>query len=144
MANIFSSIPTKDGQKIRTRKLVLGLQSPFKTQTTKIGILAYAAKLLDLQKKVQMSTSTSLLSNTTIDPGNTERDNGASSTGSSPSILTLTTTELHNFLRTRRSIRRFKPDPVPASVIEEILTTATYAPSAHNRQPWRFAVLASL
>jgi coenzyme F420-0:L-glutamate ligase/coenzyme F420-1:gamma-L-glutamate ligase len=53
----------------------------------------------------------------------------------------LTSTDLHDFLRTRRSIRRFKPDPVPDSVIERILTTATYAPSAHNRQPWRFAVL---
>jgi F420 biosynthesis protein FbiB-like protein len=51
------------------------------------------------------------------------------------------TTDLHNFLRNRRSIRRFKPDPVPDSVINNILTTATFAPSAHNRQPWRFAVL---
>jgi F420 biosynthesis protein FbiB-like protein len=48
---------------------------------------------------------------------------------------------LHNFLRTRRSIRRFKPDPVPDSVIQNILTTATFAPSAHNRQPWRFVVV---
>ena len=46
--------------------------------------------------------------------------------------------ELHHFLRTRRSIRRFKPDPIPASVMDRILTTATYAPSAHNLQPWRF------
>lgn len=53
-----------------------------------------------------------------------------------------TNAELHNFLRTRRSIRRFKPDPVPESVIENILFTATFAPSAHNRQPWRFAVVA--
>lgn len=44
-------------------------------------------------------------------------------------------------MRTRRSIRRFKPDPVPDSVINNILTTATFAPSAHNRQPWRFAVV---
>jgi F420 biosynthesis protein FbiB-like protein len=51
------------------------------------------------------------------------------------------TTDLHNFLRTRRSIRRFKPDPVPDSVIQNILTTATFAPSAHNRQPWRFCVV---
>jgi coenzyme F420-0:L-glutamate ligase/coenzyme F420-1:gamma-L-glutamate ligase len=49
--------------------------------------------------------------------------------------------DLHTFLRTRRSIRRFKPDPVPDSVIESILTTASFAPSAHNRQPWRFVVL---
>ncbi|MGZ9222387.1 MAG: nitroreductase family protein [Anaerolineales bacterium] len=55
--------------------------------------------------------------------------------------MTFTTTDLHSFLRTRRSIRRFKPDPVPTAVLEGILTTATYAPSAHNRQPWRFVVL---
>ena len=53
----------------------------------------------------------------------------------------MTRTDLHAFLRTRRSIRRFKPDPVPDSVIREILQTATFAPSAHNRQPWRFVVL---
>jgi len=53
----------------------------------------------------------------------------------------LTATDLHTFLQTRRSIRRFKPDPVPDSVIERILTTAAFAPSAHNRQPWRFVVL---
>jgi len=51
------------------------------------------------------------------------------------------TTDLHTFLRTRRSIRRFKADPVPDSVIENILTTATFAPSAHHRQPWKFAVV---
>jgi F420 biosynthesis protein FbiB-like protein len=49
--------------------------------------------------------------------------------------------DLQNFLRTRRSIRRFTTDPVPASVIQNILTTATFAPSAHNRQPWRFVVI---
>lgn len=56
----------------------------------------------------------------------------------------MTSTDLHHFLRTRRSIRRFKPDPVPDSVINNILTTATFAPSAHNRQPWRFAVVTAL
>ena len=55
--------------------------------------------------------------------------------------LTLTPTDLHTFLRTRRSIRRFKLDLIPDSVIEDILTTATFAPSAHHRQPWRFAVI---
>jgi F420 biosynthesis protein FbiB-like protein len=53
----------------------------------------------------------------------------------------LTNTDLHQFLRTRRSIRRFKVDPVPAPVIERILETTTYAPSAHNLQPWRFCVV---
>ena len=56
----------------------------------------------------------------------------------------MTSTDLHEFLRTRRSIRRFKPDPVPDSVLQEIITTATFAPSAHNRQPWRFVILKTL
>ncbi len=47
----------------------------------------------------------------------------------------------HDFLRSRCSVRRFKPDPIPDAVIERILTTATYAPSAHNLQPWRFIVI---
>jgi F420 biosynthesis protein FbiB-like protein len=47
-------------------------------------------------------------------------------------------------LRTRRSARRFKPDPVPDSILQNILSTATYAPSAHNRQPWRFCVVTDL
>lgn len=52
-----------------------------------------------------------------------------------------TKAELQTFLRTRRSIRRFNADPVPASVLTDILHTATFAPSAHNRQPWRFMVM---
>ena len=44
-------------------------------------------------------------------------------------------------LRSRRSIRRYRPEPVPRPLLEEILTAAIWAPSAHNRQPWRFAVL---
>ncbi len=55
--------------------------------------------------------------------------------------MSTTATDLHNFLRTRRSVRRFKSDRVPDSIIQAILTTATFAPSAHNRQPWRFVVL---
>ena len=53
----------------------------------------------------------------------------------------MTNTNPRDFLRSRRSIRRFKSDPVPDSVIEDLLATATFAPSAHNRQPWRFAVV---
>ena len=42
---------------------------------------------------------------------------------------------------TRRSIRRYKPDSVPRDMVELILSAAMHAPSAHNRQPWRFAVV---
>lgn len=41
----------------------------------------------------------------------------------------------------RRSIRRYRPDPVPQPIIKKLLDTALWAPSAHNRQPWRFAVI---
>lgn len=44
-------------------------------------------------------------------------------------------------LVSRRSLRRYRPDPVPRRVIEMLLTAAIWAPSAHNRQPWRFAVI---
>jgi F420 biosynthesis protein FbiB-like protein len=51
------------------------------------------------------------------------------------------TDDLHTFLRSRRSIRSFRPDPVPEAVLQRIIETATYAPSAHNKQPWRFVIL---
>lgn len=44
-------------------------------------------------------------------------------------------------IRTRRSIRRYRPDPVPREMIERLLEAAIWAPSAHNRQPWRFCVV---
>jgi F420 biosynthesis protein FbiB-like protein len=47
--------------------------------------------------------------------------------------------ELYGVLQARRSIRRYAPQAIPTAVIERLLTAATWAPSAHNRQPWRFA-----
>lgn len=47
------------------------------------------------------------------------------------------------WLKNRRSVRRFLSQEVPRGLIEQILTAATWAPSAHNRQPWRFAVIAA-
>ncbi|NDJ62887.1 MAG: nitroreductase family protein [Chloroflexi bacterium] len=46
-------------------------------------------------------------------------------------------------IRARRSLRRYRPEPVPRPVIEALLTAAIWAPSAHNRQPWRFGVIES-
>ncbi len=45
-------------------------------------------------------------------------------------------------IKTRQSVRAYKPDPVPAEVIEEILDVAVYSPSAMNTQPWEFTVVA--
>ncbi len=41
----------------------------------------------------------------------------------------------------RKSIRAFKPDPVPRELLEEILGNALRAPSWANSQPWEFAVV---
>jgi len=44
-------------------------------------------------------------------------------------------------VRTRRSIRKFKPRKVPRDVVSLILDLARWAPSAHNAQPWRCVVV---
>jgi F420 biosynthesis protein FbiB-like protein len=41
----------------------------------------------------------------------------------------------------RRSIRRFKDTPVAEVVLKRVLEAGIKAPSAHNRQPWRFVIL---
>ena len=38
-------------------------------------------------------------------------------------------------------VRRFKPDPVDAGVVERLLQAANRAPSAGNTQPWSFVVI---
>ncbi|HZR97881.1 MAG TPA: nitroreductase family protein [Chloroflexota bacterium] len=44
-------------------------------------------------------------------------------------------------LRGRRSIRAYRPDPVPRALVEEALAAAAYAPSPHHSALWRAAVL---
>jgi nitroreductase len=41
----------------------------------------------------------------------------------------------------RRSIRKFKDNPVPEDVLAKILTAGTLAPSGKNKQPWQFYVV---
>ena len=49
--------------------------------------------------------------------------------------------KLESAIGLRRSVRRYLPSPIDRAVIERVLLAATQAPSAHNRQPWRFAAL---
>ena len=42
----------------------------------------------------------------------------------------------------RRSVRAFRPDPVPRELIEEILRVAARAPSGTNIQPWKIHIVA--
>jgi len=44
-------------------------------------------------------------------------------------------------IASRRSIRKFKADPIPQDTLQIILTAASQAPSGKNRQPWRFIVV---
>ncbi|MBX3014813.1 MAG: nitroreductase family protein [Caldilineaceae bacterium] len=41
----------------------------------------------------------------------------------------------------RRSLRRYQAQPIAPDIIEGLLEAALWAPSAHNRQPWRFCVV---
>lgn len=44
-------------------------------------------------------------------------------------------------LKSRRSIRRYRPDSVPDEMVEQLLEAGRWAPSASNRQPWDFIVV---
>ena len=46
--------------------------------------------------------------------------------------------EFHEVLETRRSIRAWRPDPVPPGILEKISSAALNAPSACHLQPYRF------
>jgi len=41
----------------------------------------------------------------------------------------------------RRSVRAYKPDPVPEDLLQQVLEAGRLAPSAVNKQPWRFIVV---
>jgi coenzyme F420-0:L-glutamate ligase/coenzyme F420-1:gamma-L-glutamate ligase len=49
--------------------------------------------------------------------------------------------DLSEIVRSRRSIRKFKPRKIPREVLRFLLDLARWAPSAHNTQPWRLIVV---
>jgi len=49
--------------------------------------------------------------------------------------------EFYDVIRTRRSIRSYRADPVPEESLNRVLEAARMAPSGSNRQPWRFYVI---
>jgi coenzyme F420-0:L-glutamate ligase/coenzyme F420-1:gamma-L-glutamate ligase len=52
-------------------------------------------------------------------------------------------TRFWQLIRGRRSIRRYDGRALSSERIEQLLIAATWAPSAHNKQPWRFCVVTS-
>ncbi|MEW6184181.1 MAG: nitroreductase [Thermodesulfobacteriota bacterium] len=49
--------------------------------------------------------------------------------------------DLMKAIKARKSIRGYKPDPVPQKILRDILETAVRAPSADNSQPWEITVI---
>ena len=49
--------------------------------------------------------------------------------------------DAYQCIRSRLTVRDFKPDPVPERVVRRMLQAARWSPSARNRQPWHFIVV---
>ncbi len=49
--------------------------------------------------------------------------------------------EVYDCIRSRRTVRNFKPDPVPNRIVKRILRAGRWAPSSSNVQPWHFIVI---
>ncbi len=45
------------------------------------------------------------------------------------------------FLQGLRAVRQFRPEPLPAAVLDDVLTVARWTGSARNEQPWEFVVV---
>src|SRR5688572_9174131 len=56
-------------------------------------------------------------------------------------ISTAPAADVFEAARTRRSVRAYKPDPVPVEIVREIVAVARHAPSGSNIQPWFVHVL---
>lgn len=48
---------------------------------------------------------------------------------------------LYDLIVSRRSIRQFKPEPIPQEILKDVVNAARLAPSAANRQPLEFVVV---
>jgi len=49
--------------------------------------------------------------------------------------------DFYKLIEYRASVRKFKPDPIDSKVLERVLDAARLAPSAANRQPWKFILV---
>lgn len=44
-------------------------------------------------------------------------------------------------IKARRSVRKYRPDPIPEEIFKTIISAARLAPSAANAQPWKFIIV---
>ena len=50
---------------------------------------------------------------------------------------------IYDLMKSRRSVRRFRPEAPTREQIERLIDAAVTAPSASNKQPWRFVIVAN-
>ena len=48
---------------------------------------------------------------------------------------------LERVIRERRSVRRFRNEPIEDAIVQRVLEAGLWAPSPHGTQPWRFVVI---
>jgi F420 biosynthesis protein FbiB-like protein len=89
-----------------------------------------------------MTASTNSIPDTQATEAGPEASTGAS-TEASTDALALLSPAVSQLIRGRRSIRRYQSQAVPQAALVALLEAARWAPSAHNRQPWRFCVVTS-
>jgi nitroreductase len=46
-----------------------------------------------------------------------------------------------NIIKERRSVRKYKPDPIPQDALLRVLEAARFSPSGKNLQPWKFILV---
>jgi nitroreductase len=46
-----------------------------------------------------------------------------------------------NIIKERRSVRKYKPDPIPQDALFRVLEAARFSPSGKNLQPWKFILV---
>lgn len=56
-------------------------------------------------------------------------------------VVNMKPQDLYKLIESRKSIRKYKEDPVPKDVLERILNAGMHAPSGKNKQNWRFFVV---
>ena len=49
--------------------------------------------------------------------------------------------DFFDVVEARRSVRKYRPDPVATELVDRVLRAGIMAPSAGNRQPWEFVVV---
>lgn len=81
------------------------------------------------------------LSVATAQTGNTNSRESNQKTVAAKEMNSMKEPDIWKVFIARRSVRKFKPDPVPEAEIRQIIDAARMAPTSGNQQPWKFLVI---